>query len=168
MKAKHRQQCKDFVKNLTNYENDISELEARIDLIKQMHSAEIALKDRIIQDKEAAIVHQNLLTEKYKIALAPSGVQIDHENGELILGSIGKRGFEENYEEERVRDLKRLKVALQEEFDDLAAKRLMLEGQVNGRSKLLGDGERLEKTKGKVLDQGDGLDSQTFIQGEQV
>ena len=168
VKAKHRQQCKDFVKNLTNYEKDIDELEARIDSIEQTHSAQIALKDRMIQDRETTIVHQNSLIEQYKIALAPSGIRIDHENGELILGSIGKRGFEENYEEDRVRELKRLKVALQEEVSDLAAKRLMFEGQVKGKGKLLGDGERLENDKAKILDQCDGLDGQSFVQDEQV
>lgn len=53
------------------------------------------------------------------MALEPTGLAVDHENSQLILGSNGKCGFEEDYENQRVQNFKRRKYELQAEVKEL-------------------------------------------------
>lgn len=141
---------------MTMHENEINTLEAQIEEMTKAHASMVTQMNGTIQYKDSVIAHQTMLLEKYRMVLLPSGVKINHDNGKVILGSIGKRGFEESWEEERVQNLKRRKMALQEDVDKLTAMKNNLDRAADS------------KGMGKDLEQGDGLASESYHQSERL
>jgi uncharacterized protein YlxW (UPF0749 family) len=144
----------DFTRTLVHFETENNELENKIQDLSQTHDIQSAEKDRKIADRDAAIIHKEMLIEKYRICLLPYGIQIDEENGELKLGSISKRGLEEDYEDSRVCDVKKRKVDLQAELDKLEEQ----------KEKLLAEVKDL-KDKGKPLDKGEAMKGRPLAEG---
>ena len=100
----------------------------------------------MIAEKDASIANKDMLIGKYKMCLLPHGIHLDEENGEIQLSSIGKRGMGEDDEADRVRNLKKRKVDLHVEVDDLAMQKEKLLSEVKGL-----------KDKAKAADQGEAL-----------
>ena len=146
--------------NLTNYEKEIDELEARVISMQQAHSAQIALKDKLIQDRDATIAYQNSLLDKYKIPVAPNG-NTGKSGYEDDYDDDYEDDYEEDYEEDSkddfVPDHKRRKVVLHQKTAEL-------EQQEHHNGKSLGQCEKLApkgkckgkgKGKGKAVNRGD-------------
>jgi hypothetical protein len=150
-----------FCKTVANIEQENEEMENRIHNMDVDHKDQIAEKDCILAEKDALLAHKDMLIAKYKMCLTPHEIQIDESNGELILGSIGKRGMVEDYEDARIRELKKQKVNLHKEVDELEEyKEKLLAGlkvHTGGRmSSLIGLGEA--STQGENLGNGDRLE----------
>ena len=100
--------------------------EAEVSSAKRSYSKGLETKNSIISEKDDVVVYKDVLIAKYKMFLSAQGIEISVETGELILGSIGRRGMAEKYEDDRVRELNIRKINLYSDVDKLQGQKEML------------------------------------------
>lgn len=120
----------DFATAINYFQDENIRLEKKFQEMVNSHNLQVTEKNQVIAEKDRVIAHKDMLIGKHKMALLPQDIEINDENGEIRLGNIGKRGFVEDWEADRVRDLKKQKTGLNEEVRILAAKRNELSAQI--------------------------------------